>query len=157
KIEFETVLRFDNLPPDLLTQVQTYDKAARQYMEENRSLIGFAFLSAGVGHYWEHNTALTAASGDSDLQRDPFYEGRASVGLDQVLSENYLLDGNLDYQFRTFDNPEIRNDSDWRWVGQVSRTEGEGNLALGVRGWVSNRGNGYRNDYGVFGNWRYRL
>jgi tetratricopeptide (TPR) repeat protein len=158
KIEFETVLRFDNLPPDLLTQVEIYDKAARQYMDGDKRLIGFAFLQAGAGHYWEHNTALSSASEeDDDLRKDPFYEARAGIGLDQALSESYLLDGNLDYRFRTFDNPVIRNDSDWRWVGQISRTLGESNLALGVRGRVSNRGNGYRNDYGVFGNWRYRL
>jgi tetratricopeptide (TPR) repeat protein len=158
KIEFETVLRFDNLPPDLLTQVEIYDKAAVQYMESDRRFIGFAFLQGGAGHYWEHNTALTSASEeDDDLRKDPFYEARAGIGLDQALSETYLLDGNLDYRFRTFDNSVIRNDSDWRWTGQISRTLGESNFALGLRGRVSNRGNGYRNDYGVFGNWRYRL
>jgi tetratricopeptide (TPR) repeat protein len=157
KIEFETVLRFDNLPPDLLTQVEIYDKAAQQYLDGEKRLIGLAFLQAGAGHYWEHNTALTSASGDDDLRKDPFVEARAGIGLDQALSESYLLDGNLDYQFRTYDNSVIRNDSDWRWVIQVSRTLGENNLALGVRDWISNRGNGYRNDYGVFGNWRYRL
>jgi tetratricopeptide (TPR) repeat protein len=158
KIEFETVLRFDNLPPELLTQIEIYDKAAKQYLDKDRGLIGFAFVQAGVGHYWEHNTALPGASAeDNDLRKEPFYEGRAGIGLDQALSETYLLDGNLDYRFRTFDNPAIRNDSDWRWVGEVSRTLGESNLALGVRGRVSNRGNGYRNDYGVFGSWRYRL
>jgi tetratricopeptide (TPR) repeat protein len=158
KIEFETVLRFDNLPPDLLTQVEIYDKAAQQYLDGEKRLIGFAFLQAGGGHYWEHNTALTSASADNDdLRNDFFAEARAGIGLDQALSESYLLDGNLDYRFRTFDNSVIRNDSDWRWVGQVSRTLGENNFALGVRGRVSNRGNGYRNDYGVFGNWRYRF
>jgi len=30
KIEFETVLRFDNLPPDLLTQVETYVSSRRR-------------------------------------------------------------------------------------------------------------------------------
>jgi tetratricopeptide (TPR) repeat protein len=158
KIEFETVLRFDNLPPDLLTQVEIYDKAAKQYLDGEKHLIGFAFVEAGAGHYWEHNTAITSASEeDNDLRKDPFLEGRSGIGLDQALSKTYLLDGNLDYQFRTFHNVLIRNDSDWRWVGQISRTLGESNLALGTRGWISNRGNGYRNDYGVFGSWRYRL
>ena len=157
KIEFETVLRFDNLPADLLTQVEIYDKAAQQYLDGEKRLIGFAFLQAGAGHYWEHNTALTSLSDDDDLRKDPFVETRAGIGLDRALSESYLLDGNLDYRFRTFDNSVIRNDSDWRWVVQVSRTLGENNLALGLRGRISNRGNGYRNDYGVFGNWRYRL
>src|SRR5262249_27087869 len=115
-------------------------------------------VQAGAGHYWEHNTAITSASEeDNDLRKDPFLEGRAGTGLDQALSKTYLLDGSLDYQFRTFHNSVIRNDSDWRWVGQISRTLGESNLALGTRAWISNRGNGYRNDYGVFASWRYRL
>jgi tetratricopeptide (TPR) repeat protein len=157
KIEFETVLRFDNLPPDLLTQVEIYDMAAKQYLDGEKRLIGFAFLQAGGGHYWDNKVLPGASHEDNDLRKDPFVEGRAGIGLDQALSETYLLDANLDYRFRTFDNSVIRNDSDWRWVGEVSRTLGESNLALGVRGRVSNRGNGYRNDYGVFGSWRYRL
>jgi hypothetical protein len=159
RIEFETVLRFDNLPPDLLTQVEIYDRAAQQYLEKDRRLIGFAFAEAGMGHYWEHNTALTRASGgDDDLRRDPFYNARLGIGLDQVLSDSYLLDASLDYRFRDYySNSDIRNDSDWRWAAEVSRTLGENNVALGVRGRVSNRGNGYRNDYGVFANWRVRL
>jgi tetratricopeptide (TPR) repeat protein len=47
EIEFETVLRFDNLPPDLLTQVEIYDKAAKQYLDGEKRLIGFAFVQAG--------------------------------------------------------------------------------------------------------------
>jgi hypothetical protein len=150
-------LRFDNLPPDLLTQVEIYDMAAKQYLDWEKRLIGFAFLQAGGGHYWDNKALPGASHEDNDLRKDPFVEGRAGIGLDQALSEIYLLDANLDYRFRTFDNSVIRNDSDRRWVGEVSRTLGESNLALGVRGRVSNRGNGYRNDYGVFGSWRYRL
>ena len=157
EIEFETVLRFDNLPPDLLTQVEIYDKAAKQYLDGEKRLIGFAFVQAGGGHYWDNKVLPGGSPEDNDLRKDPFVESRVGIGLDEALSESYLLDGNLDYRFRTFDNSVIRNDSDWRWVVEVSRTLGESNLALGVRGWVSNRGNGYRNDYGVFGSWRYRV
>src|SRR5262245_27267142 len=105
KLEFETVLRFDNLPPDLLTQVEIYDRSAAQYLDGEKRLIGFGFVQAGAGHYWEHNTALTSASeDDDDLRKDPFVETRGGIGLDEALSESYLLDGNLDYQFRSFDN-----------------------------------------------------
>jgi tetratricopeptide (TPR) repeat protein len=41
KIEFETVLSFDNLPPDLESQAQIYDQAAAQYLEEGRRLTSF--------------------------------------------------------------------------------------------------------------------
>ena len=53
---------------------------------------------------------------------------------------------------------ERRNDSDLRWNGAVSRNVGEGNWIVGLRGRVSYRGNSdYRNDFGVYGNYRLRL
>jgi tetratricopeptide (TPR) repeat protein len=48
KIEFETVLRFPNLPPDVLTQVEVYDRAARQVLEENKPLV--VLRLCGNGH-----------------------------------------------------------------------------------------------------------
>jgi len=156
KIEFETVLRFDTLPPDLLTQVEIYDRAAAQYLDEERRLIGFAYLVAGIGHYWENPTAATPESG-VDLRGDPFYQARGGFGLNYELPNSYAIDMNLDYRFRHYDNHEIRNESDWRWFAEVSRTVGESNLLLALRGRVSYRGNGqYRNDYGIYGDWRFR-
>jgi hypothetical protein len=138
--------------------VQIYNKAAEQYLESGRLTVGFAFLEAGIGYYWEHDTFHPSSNSD-DLRRDPFYHLRGGGALNYLFSESYALDGNVDYRFRDyFDNDLIRNDSDLRWFGEVSHTWGESNVALGSRGRVSYRGNGqYRTDYGVIGSWRYRL
>jgi len=154
KIEFETVLRFDNLPPDLLTQVETYDEAARQYLEEARRLMSFGYAELGIGRYRVNSTPGTTGG----ERHDTFYNARVGGGLNYELPDNYALDASLDYRFRYYDNDTVRNDSDWRWRLAGSRAFGENNLALGFRGRVSYRGQGiYRNDYSIFTNYRYRI
>jgi tetratricopeptide (TPR) repeat protein len=49
KLEFETVLRFENLPPDLRQQAQIYDNAATQYLAGKRT-VGFGYLELGYGY-----------------------------------------------------------------------------------------------------------
>jgi tetratricopeptide (TPR) repeat protein len=156
KIEFETVLRLDNLPPDLLSQVEIYDQAARQYLDEARRLVSFGYAETGIGGYRVNSTRGTEAFGGSD-RNDSFFNARVGGGLNYELADNYALDASLDYRFRTFDNDDIRNDSDWRWRVAGSRAYGENNLALGFRGRVSYRGNGqHRNDASIFANYRAR-
>jgi tetratricopeptide (TPR) repeat protein len=148
KIEFETVLRFgDSLPQDLLTQVETYDQAARQYLEGGRRLTGFGYAEIGVGRYRVNDTPATTGG----EREDTFYDARVGGAL------NYALDASLDYRFRYYDS-DVRNDSDWRWRVAWSRAFGENNLAIGLRGRNSYRGEStFRNDYSIFANYRYRL
>lgn len=156
KIEFETVLRFDDLPQDLHQQVEIYAQAAVNYAAGKR-LLPFGYAAIGFGNYRVNATSGTNAFGGNDTN-DNFFSGRGGGGLNYALADAYALDGSLDYRFRDYDNSERRNDSDLRWNGALSRTLGEGNLAGGVRGRVSYRGEGqYRNDYGIYSNWRYRL
>lgn len=156
KIEFETVLRFDNLPPDLLTQVEIYDQAARQYLEEGRKLVGFGYAEAGLAGYRVNSTRSTPVF--DDARHDTGWNARVGGGLNYELPDNYALDASLDYRFRYLDNEDTRNDSDWRWRLAGSKAFGENNLAAGFRGRVSYRGNGqYRNDYSIFTNYRYRF
>jgi tetratricopeptide (TPR) repeat protein len=155
KIEFETVLRFDDLPADLHQQVEIYAEAARGYAEGKR-LLGFGYAIAGFGNYRVNATVGTNAFGGGDTN-DNFLSARVGGGLNYELEDSYALAGSLDYRYRKYDNADRRDDSDLRWNGSVSRTMGESNLAGGVRGRVSYRGNGqYRNDYGLYGDWRYR-
>lgn len=49
KLEFETVLRFDNLPADLRQQAQIYGNAADQYIA-GRKTVGIAYLEYGYGY-----------------------------------------------------------------------------------------------------------
>ncbi|HET9042835.1 MAG TPA: tetratricopeptide repeat protein [Burkholderiales bacterium] len=156
KIEFETVLRVDDLPPDLLTQVEIYDQLARQSLDEGRRLTSFGYAETGIGGYRVNSTRGTDAFGGGD-RSDSFFNARVGGGLNYALDNGYALDANLDYRFRSFDNDDIRNDSDWRWRAAGSRAFGENNLAVGFRGRVSYRGGGqYRNDYSIFTNYRYR-
>ncbi len=157
RLAFENVFRFDNLPPDLESQVRIYSRAATRYLEQDERLLGYGYAMIGIGQYRVNSTRGTRATGE-DERRDTFYNARVGGALNYELADNYVLDASLDYRFRYYDNPETRNDSDLRWQVGGSRTMGEGNLALGFQGRVSYRGEStYRNDYGLFADYRYRL
>jgi hypothetical protein len=150
KIEFETVMRFDDLPPDLQLQAEIYAAAAQGYAEGKR-LLASGYAIAGYGNY-----RIGAAGGGP--RNDAFFAARVGGNLNYELDDNYALDGSLDYRFRDYDAEGRRNDSDLRWNGAVSRNVGEANWIAGLRGRVSYRGNSdYRNDFGVYGNYRVRL
>jgi tetratricopeptide (TPR) repeat protein len=156
KIEFETVLRFDDLPADLHQTVEIYAEAAQGYAEGKR-LLASGYAIAGVGNYSVNATSGTNAFGGNDTH-DNFFSARVGGSLNFELADSYAMVGSLDYRYRNYHNPDRRDDADLRWNGAVSRTIGEGNLAGGLRGRVSYRGNGdYRNDYGLYGSYRYRL
>jgi tetratricopeptide (TPR) repeat protein len=151
KIEFETVLRFDDLPPDLQRQVEIYAEAAQGYAA-GRRLLASGYAMVGYGNY------RTGAVGGGPFN-EAFVATRLGGNLNYELADSYSLNGSLDYRFRDYENTQQRrNDSDLRWNGNVSRNVGEGNWAAGLRGRVSYRGDSiYRNDFGVYGSYRLRL
>jgi tetratricopeptide (TPR) repeat protein len=150
KIEFETVLRFDDLPADLQQQAEIYAGAAQGYAEGKR-LLASGYAIVGGGNY--HTGAIGGGPNN-----DAFFSARVGGSLNYELDDGYALDGSLDYRYRNYDNADRRDDSDLRWNAAVSKAVGEGNLAGGLRGRVSYRGDGqYRNDVGVYGNYRYRF
>ena len=154
KIEFETVLRFDDLPADLHQQVEIYARAAEGYAAGER-LSPFAYVMTGLGNYSVNATDGTDEFGGSDTD-DNFLNARLGGGLNYQLDDGYALNGSLDYRYRDYyDNDDRRDDKDLRWNGAVNRTLGENNVAVGLRGRNSYRGNGdYRNDYGIYTDWR---
>jgi tetratricopeptide (TPR) repeat protein len=150
KIEFETVLRFDDLPADLQSQAEIYAEAAQAYAE-GRRLLATGYAMAGYGNY-----RIGAIGGGP--RNDRFNSLQVGGNLNYEMDDGYALAGSLDYRLRDFDAEGRRNDSDLRWNGALSRNVGEGNWVGGVRGRVSYRGNGnYRNDFGVYGNYRLRV
>jgi len=155
KIEFETVLRIDNLPRNLQQQDEIYARAAQEYAQGNR-LLPYAYAMAGYGNYSVNATDGTDEFGGSDTD-DNFLNARSGGGLTYLLNDNYALKGSLDFDFRDYYNNDDRNnDKDLRWDGAVSRNLGENNLAVGARGWRSYRGDGHwRDDYGLYSNLRY--
>jgi hypothetical protein len=82
----------------------------------------------------------------------------AGGGWAMDLDETYSFNGSLDYEFRWYDDSDIRNDSDLFWNLNLSRPVDDDNLRFGVRGRVSYRGDGlYRNDFGLFADYRVHL
>jgi len=150
KFEFETVLRLDDLPPDVHQQADIYADAARAYLGGSRWLpSGYALI--GFGHYHENDTV--AGTGDTN---DNFFSARAGGRLNYVMNDASALNFSLDYRYRAYDNANRRDDSDLRWNANFSHGFGDTNLAVGIRGRASYRGNGQtRNDYGVFGTLRF--
>src|SRR5262245_43200078 len=78
KIQFETVLRVADLPPDLLTQVETYDRMARQYLSEAKRLTSFGYGELGIGYYRVNSTPDTSGG----ERHNTFYNARVGGGLD---------------------------------------------------------------------------
>jgi tetratricopeptide (TPR) repeat protein len=154
KIEFEMVLRFDDLPIDIHQQVEIYARAAEDYASGVRFL-SYGYAITGFGNYSVNATDGTDEFGGSDTD-DNFLSLRGGGGFNYQLSGNYLLDVTLDYRFRDYDNGDRRDDKDLRWNGAINRSLGDNSLLVGLRGRNSYRGNGdYRNDYGIYGEWRH--
>ena len=151
KIEFETVMRFDDLPPDLQLQAEIYAAAAQGYAQGKR-LLASGYAITGYGNY------RTGATGGGPFN-ERFFAARVGGSLNYELDGGGSLDGSLDYRFRDYDDKyDRRNDSDLRWNGAYGRSVGEANWVVGLRGRVSYRGNSdYRNDFGIYGDYRLRL
>jgi hypothetical protein len=148
-LEFETILQFDGLPPDLHQQAEIYAEAAEDYLA-GRSIQPSGYAVIGFGNYRENSTS--AGSGETD---DAFLKLRGGGRLNYTLTEVSSLNGSLDYRFREYSDSDRRNDSDLRWNGSYRHRFDDDNLTAGVRGRVSYRGEGdYRNDYGLFGDYR---
>ncbi len=150
-LEFEQVLRFDNLPPDLRERAEVYARAARDYQAGKR-LSRNGYAETGGGHYREGVTGTTNALG-IDPARDWFWKARVGGGLSRLVGHDSTLDASLDYTFRHFDDAGRPHDSDLFWNAAVIRSLNGGSRSIGVRGWASHRGqDGYRQDYGLFVN-----
>jgi hypothetical protein len=144
-LEFETVLRRNDLPVTPHLQAELYAEAARRALAGKRfQASGYALV--GFGSYNENDTIAGAAQAD-----DLFFSARAGLRANTQLSPDNTLNISLDYRFRAYDDGDRRNDSDLRWDADISHVMGDANIAFGVRGRASYRGNGQtRNDYGVF-------
>lgn len=150
-LEFQQVLRFDNLPPSLREQAEIYARAAKDY-QDGRRLSGFGYAETGAGYYRENRTRTTNELG-GDPTRDWFWKGRIGGGLSYLASDDITVDAALDYQFRYYDDTDRRDDEDLRWNAAVVQSLAAGSQSIGVRGRASYRGaDGYRQDYGLFVN-----
>ena len=156
RIEFESVLKFGNLPPDMQSQTEVYDKAAADYLA-GRRWQPFHYAETGIGNYRENASSSTDIFGGAG-NNDTFLPIRVGGGVNANVGERHSFTGTLDYRFRSYDNSDRRNDSDLRWNFNLSRPVDDDNLRFGMRGRVSYRGDGqYRNDWGAFAEYRVGL
>jgi outer membrane protein len=90
KLEFETLLRFPNLPPDLRQQVLIYAKAAEERLAGKKT-VGFGYLEYGFGYDSNPQSAtsanpISAANGflifldPSNLERSDHYHALSAGG-----------------------------------------------------------------------------
>jgi tetratricopeptide (TPR) repeat protein len=155
KIAFETVLFFDDLPRDVHEQVEIYAETAPDGAEDPR-FRPFFYGESGLGHYRENSTPASDLFGK--VGPSTFVNLNTGGGWAKDLNETYTFNGSLDYEFRWYDDSDIRNDSDLFWNFNLSRPVDDDNLRFGVRGRVSYRGDGlYRNDFGLFADYRVHL
>jgi hypothetical protein len=148
-LEFETVLRFDDLPRDVQSQAEAYDRVADGYIE--RGWAPFFYGETGIGSYRQNSSGSTDIFGGAG-NYDTFLPIRVGGGWSTAVTERHSFNGSLDYRFRWYDDSDRRNDSDLRWNFNLSRPVDDDSLRFGMRGRVSYRGDGeYRNDWGLFG------
>lgn len=118
KLEFETVLRFENLPPDLRQQAQIYGSAADQYLAGKRT-VGFAYLEFGYGYDTNPQSAtriseVTLAGGgtlllpQSALARGDQYNAFTAGGeLIHALSDRFTIFAGGDGRARVFRDLDV--------------------------------------------------
>ena len=147
-IEFEAVLRFDDLPQDAQSQAEAYDRLAEGYVEDGWA--PFFYGETGIGNYRQNSSGSTDIFGGAG-NYDTFLPVRVGGGWSKAVTERHSFNGSLDYRFRWYDDSDRRNDSDLRWNFNLSRPVDDDSLRFGMRGRVSYRGDGqHRNDWGAF-------
>ncbi len=112
---FETVLHFQNLPPDIRKQAQAYEQAARQSLEA-RKTVGYGYIELGLGFDSNPQSATSVADiplvdgsilvlPPSALERSDHY-GALSLGGEVIhsLSDRYSVFAGTDIRARVHNN-----------------------------------------------------
>ncbi len=167
KLEFETVLRFDNLPPDIREQALIYARAADQFLAGKRT-VGYAYAEYGIGY----DTNPLSATGVTELtlqdgttvpvgavvpKRSAWYQTVTLGGeLVHALSDRFSVYAGGDTRARWYNDFSTANfvSVDGR-VG-LGYSEGRSNARLGVLSsvyWLDSHH--LRDTYGLTGDWRY--
>lgn len=154
RILFDTVLGLENLPADLESQTEISSQAAKRYLEQGGDgvLVGFDYIELGAGGY-----KVTSSSGSSEPSEALYIAGLAGA-LSYLYPSGLSLNASLDYEWRGYDSSTTRNDSDLGARLGVSRSLGDGNFNVALRGRREYIGDGdYRHDYGISAGWSQAL
>ncbi len=135
KIEFETVLNFQNLPMDLRASVEQYVKAAEQRAQEKRT-VATGYVELGYGH--DNNIGNATSLNDITLPAGGIYLPTPPVG--QKTPDNYStlgLGGEVNHQIN--DKWSLYGGGDYR--GRAYSTySNPNNQSLDARGGLSYSG-----------------
>jgi hypothetical protein len=118
KLEFETVLRFDNLPPGLREQAQVYSKAADDTLAGKKT-VGYGYLEAGYGYDSNvqsatRNSEISVVNGNTIVldptqrKRSDHYKSVALGGeLVHALTERFSAFAGADARGRAYNNIDV--------------------------------------------------
>jgi tetratricopeptide (TPR) repeat protein len=145
KFEFETVLRFENLPPDLRQQAQIYGQAADKYLAGKRT-VGFGYFELGYGYDSNPQSAtriseVTLAGGgtlllpQSALARGDQYTALTAGGeLIHALTDRFTVFAGGEARGRLFRDLDIAEFGTVDLRAGVGYSEGAHNVRLAVTG-----------------------
>lgn len=106
KLEFETVLNFPNLPPDLRQQAEIYGKAAEEQLSGKRT-VGFGYIEYGLG-YDSNPQSVTSVNPIASATGDPIFPGEERSDHYQALSLGGELVHALSERFSAYAGGEAR-------------------------------------------------
>jgi len=166
KLEFETVLRFVDLPPDIRQQALIYARAAEEYLR-GRRVAGYAYAEYGFGY---DSNPLSATS-DSTIpfvggvlvlpqtaQQHSDHYNALSVGGELIhpLNDRFSIYAGGNARGRIYNNLDVANFTNLDGALGLGYSEGRANTRFGIavgRYWLDNATT--RENYGVAAAWQY--
>jgi len=145
KLEFETVMRFDNLPPDLRQQAQIYGKAAEDAISGKKT-IGFGYLEYGYGYDSNPLSAtriseMTLADGSiltlppAALAHSDHYNAVSTGGeVSHALGNKFSVFLGADLRDREYQNIDLADNYSLDGRGGFGYNEGAHNTRIGMTG-----------------------
>jgi len=144
KQEFETVLRIENLPPDLRRTAERYARIAEEALEEKRTFFT-VFAEYGGGYDDNINAAiaervvplpggLLLVLPDLSTKQDDFYHAINAGGeIIHALGERYSVFAGIDYRGRFHYHESFFDFSDIEARAGIGRASGRHNVRLSGR------------------------
>jgi tetratricopeptide (TPR) repeat protein len=167
KLEFETVLRFEGLPPDLREQAQIYARAADDFLAGRRT-VGFGYIEYGFGYDSNPLSStsfreITLSDGTvvslpvSALKRSDHYNALSLGGeLVHSLSGGYSLYAGGDARGRIYNNIDPANFQSVDARFGLGFAEGRTNVRAGlIGGYYRQDDTSLRDNYGATADVRY--
>jgi len=169
KLEFETVLRFENLPPGLREQAQIYGKAADEYIAGKKT-VGYGYVELGYGYDSNVQSAtktgaISVVNGQllilppESLKRGDHYKALALGGeLVHALSERFSTFAGGDMRARGYNDIGTADFSTLDARLGLGYAEGASSARVGLNGgryWLDHEKT--RNGLGLTADYRHLL